>query len=298
MKQGTGGTRRMQGVAAGARSVLEPKARQSVRRFIRGRQCKDGGFCGRGGSGSDLYYTVFAAAVLDTLRCRRPLMKTRQYVGAFGAGGQLDFVHLACLARLRAALFPRDRELLDPILASMERYRSADGGYSNRGPGAESGTAHAAFLATLTHADLGRPLPDVDRLLAAVESLRAPAGGYANQKGVGRGDTNATAAAVLVRSQAGPVSDDAIRDWLLAQQQPEGGFLAHPTAPLPDLLSTATALFALRTMNCPLRDVADATVSFVESLWHEEGGFSGHIADDVADCEYTFYALLALGSLV
>jgi len=33
------------------------------------------------------------------------------------------------------------------------------------------------------------------------------------------------------------------------------------------------------------------------SLWTSRGAFYGNWADDVADCEYTYYALLALGHL-
>ncbi|MBT7298332.1 MAG: hypothetical protein HN849_02405, partial [Victivallales bacterium] len=38
------------------------------------------------------------------------------------------------------------------------------------------------------------------------------------------------------------------------------------------------------------------TAAFVESCWDESGGF-GAIPDTTPDCEYTFYALLALGAL-
>ena len=155
--------------AARAKPLLNDSG-QSVIRFIQSRYHRSGGYRGRGDE-LDLYYTVFAAAALDTLRYRRPLNRTRRYVDSFGTGARLDFVHLACLARLRAALFPRDRRMVDTILGGLERFRAADGGYCGGAPGAAQGTAHAAFLATLAYADLERPLPDVDRLLQAVEEL-------------------------------------------------------------------------------------------------------------------------------
>ena len=40
--------------------------------------------------------------------------------------------------------------------------------------------------------------------------------------------------------------------WLLSRCRPEGGFFASPMAPLPDLLSTATALHALDAMRVDL----------------------------------------------
>jgi len=35
----------------------------------------------------------------------------------------------------------------------------------------------------------------------------------------------------------------------------------------------------------------------VQSLWHEDGGFSSQQLDTTTDCEYTYYGLLALGCL-
>ena len=89
-----------------------------------------------------------------------------------------------------------------------------------------------------------------------------------------------------------------VADWLLARAYPQGGFLAMPEAPLPDLLSTATTLHALacleREIPAPTRE---RCLDFIDTLWSAEGGFHGHWADDALDAEYTFYGLLALGHL-
>jgi len=63
-----------------------------------------------------------------------------------------------------------------------------------------------------------------------------------------------------------------------------------------DLLSTAVALYALRLASVELGDLREACLDFVDSLW-SPGGFHGCVADRTPDCEYTFYGLLALGSL-
>ena len=91
-----------------------------------------------------------------------------------------------------------------------------------------------------------------------------------------------------------------------AQQGPElmrrfceaGGFCANPDMPVPDLLSTAVALFALRTLNTDLDAMREPCLNFVESLWRDSGGFAGHVTDEIEDIEYTFYALLSIGCLV
>jgi hypothetical protein len=48
------------------------------------------------------------------------------------------------------------------------------------------------------------------------------------------------------------------------------------------------------------RDIAgikESCLDFVDSLWTNEGAFHGHWGDDLLDCEYTYYGLLALGHL-
>jgi prenyltransferase beta subunit len=278
-----------------ARACLEPKAKDSVAQFAIDRRNPDGGFRGRGGEAGDLYYTVFGAAILNALGRKASLLKTRGYVASFGDGPDLDFVHLTCLARLRAGAyrFSRPRTILDRI----EEYRADDGGYHHAEQQADRGSAYAAFLALMAYEDFSKHIPDPDRILTSMNELRTDNGAYKNEPDAVFGGTNATAAAVLVRSQLGDTVESDVGEWLLAQRHEQGGFLANPRAPVPDLLSTATALFALRTMNVPTDGFWEPCTEFVESMWHEDGGFGGHLADDTPDCEYTFYALLALGCL-
>ena len=93
-----------------------------------------------------------------------------------------------------------------------------------------------------------------------------------------------------------PVPEEAV-EWLRARCLASGGFLAAPAAPMPDLLSTATALHALAATATPLDDLREPCLDFIDSLWDPRGGFHGTWADDALDCEYVFYGLLALGHL-
>jgi hypothetical protein len=86
--------------------------------------------------------------------------------------------------------------------------------------------------------------------------------------------------------------------WLALRRSKYGGFLATPNAPIPDLLSTATALFALQTLRYPLEKIKESCLTFIEEMWDDCGGFYGHIFDNTPDCEYTFYGLLSLGILM
>jgi prenyltransferase beta subunit len=84
---------------------------------------------------------------------------------------------------------------------------------------------------------------------------------------------------------------------LLARRHAQGGFVAVPGAPIPDLLSTATALHALSGLQQPLGPVQESCLDFIDTLWTNEGAFHGHWDDSHLDVEYAYYGLLALGHL-
>jgi hypothetical protein len=250
------------------------ESRDLVTAFLRERVNPDGGFQDRAGA-SDLYYTVFGLDGLIALQEELPVAQTATYLDRFGDGAGLDLVHLACLARAWAAL----RRQPDGVIVD---------------------TAYGAFLALGAYQDLGRALPAAEGVVRSLQRLRAADGSYANHPGLKSGVTTATAAAVLVLRHLDAALDGADRAaglWLLDRCHPRGGFFASCSTPVPDLLSTATALHALSALHLPLAGLRDPCLDFVDSLWTNRGGFFATWADDAVDCEYTFYALLALGHL-
>ncbi len=182
------------------------------------------------------------------------------------------------------------------LLDRIGQFRSADGGY-RASPGAAQSTAYDSFLAIGAYQDLQAELPEPERILDCLRSLRTADGGYTNQADLPVGLTPPTAAAATLLRHFGQPADDALGDWLLERCHATGGFLAGPGVPLPDLLSTATALHALAGLHVDFGHVQEACLDFVDSLWTSRGGFYGHWADDVLDCEYTYYGLLSLGHL-
>ena len=278
---------------------LAPKqlgeSRDLVAAFLRGRLNPHGGFQDRAGA-SDLYYTVFGLDALIALQEELHIDLTAAYLSRF-AESDLDFVHLACLARGWAALrrLP-ELSVVDQVLARIEACRSEDGGYATS-PGATHGTAYAAFLAVGAYQDLGRAMPARVGLLESLRALRAQDGSYGNHPGLPSGVTTATAAAIMLMRHLEAAPDRDAGMWLLDRCQTSGGFLASRATPVPDLLSTAAALHALSSLQVPLGGVREPCLDFVDSLWTNRGGFFATWADDAADCEYTYYALLALGHL-
>ena len=153
-----------------------------------------------------------------------------------------------------------------------------------------------SFLAMGAYQDMGLEMPEPMALCASAEGLRTDDGAYANMAGMPIGTTPSTAAAItMLRNLDRPVSPEAA-DWLLARAHPEGGFFAIPGIPMPDLLSTATSLHALSGMKVSVENVKEACLDFVDSLWTGKA-FCGSWEDEEADCEYTYYGLLALGHL-
>ena len=265
--------------------------------FLRGQLNDDGGFKNRSGD-SDLYYSVFGIEGLLALRAELPVSRIASYLANFGAGESLDLVHASCLLRCWAALPPEVRRDAPrgKVLERVAQFRSADGAYAAE-PGADKGTLYGCFMAAGAHQDAGAELPDPGAVVNCIRRLRADDGGYANGDDLPMGLTPpSAAAATLLRNLGEPVPQE-LGDWLLARHHAQGGFFATPLAPIPDLLSTATALHALSGMQASLEAVKEPCLDFVDSLWTNRGAFYGNWTEDVTDCEYTYYGLLALGHL-
>lgn len=266
-----------------------------VEEYLRSQLNPDGGFGDRSGS-SDLYYTVFGLESLIALGVLVPPAITG-YLLSFGHGQRLDLVHLCCLIRCRASAgIPFSEADREAFLLQLESYRTADGGYRQE-PIASSGSAYGCFLTTMAYEDLGLQIPLKDTMVAYLRQLQTADGGFANEPSQSFALTPSTAAVATLLASFGKEYCHGVGAWLLSRYCPDGGFFATVTVPIPDLLSTATALHALGCLGVPLDSIRESCLDFIQSLWNGRGAFRGSWMDDTADCEYTYYALLALGHL-
>ena len=119
--------------------------------------------------------------------------------------------------------------------------------------------------------------------------------------------STAVCCVLAMQHERGEALDTALVSWLKERQDETGGFRASEVteaddpagkppgalvAPVPDLLSTAVALFTLRLVGArPL-----SASRFIEAHWLDMGSFAPTLLDDYSDVEYLFYGLLALGS--
>lgn len=266
--------------------------------FLQSQHNDDGGFADRAGS-SDLYYTVFGLQCLLALQQPIDAPRVARFLNGFDPAQQ-DLVHAGSLARCWASLpdTPLPEGLAEAIGTKVESHRTADGGYSER-TGSSTGSCYGAFVALGALQDAGLATPDPEAIGTCLSSLATGEGGYANDSDIRMGNVPGTAAAVTIQHQLELPIDPASADFLLSCCHPEGGFFAMPEAPMPDLLSTATALHALSCTGRDVSKVQDPCLDYVDTLWTSRGGFYGHWAEeeDALDVEYTYYGLLALGHL-
>lgn len=273
-----------------------------VTAFVQSELNPNGGFNDREGT-PDLYYTVFGIDSLTALQADFDPAATAKWVATFGDGEGLDFVHLCCLARIWAGLKGFGIEEKRPTEKLAERilaFRKEDGGFSPKAD-SQRGTAYGAFLALGAFQDLQVEFPEPLRLVQSLKFLETKDGAWTNERVADQqmpvGSTNATAAVVAVLRNLEMPIDARVGEWLLARVHAEGGATAAPATPMPDLLSTATALHALSGLQIPIKPLQDSILDYIDTLWTNTGSFHGNWTEETLDVEYTFYGLLALGHL-
>ena len=264
--------------------------------FLAARLNPDGGFQDRDGA-SDLYYTVFGLEALTALRRDLPTDAVRRYLERHTDPARLDFVHTACLARCWADIGAAGEAPAAALLARLETYRTPDGGYSPT-DGAGHGTAYGCFLALGAYEDLGaapgrsRPSHRVPGRPACRRwRVRQPAGhadrpDAAHRRGGDRaaaprparrcaGCRVAAGAACAGRRVLRGAGDAIARSALDGHGPPCAGRRACPARGHPGSPASTSSTACGPT---PAASTAAGAMT-----WQ--------------DCEYTFYALLALGHL-
>jgi len=270
-----------------------------IESFVRARLDACGGFVDRTAK-PDLYYTVFGIDCLLALGAGVPVDRITRYLGTFDTGQTLNLLHLTCLARCFAALpgVAVPDGLRQRVAEALQRHRKEDGGYDTELESSH-GSAYGCFVAVAALQDIDAPLPEADAIDHCLNGLATADGGYANDPDIPLGSVPATSAAVTLRRALGlTVSPRSVR-FLTNCFHAQGGMIALPAAPLPDLLSTAVGLHALRAADANVSELRERCLDFLDSLWTARGSFYPTWAeeDHALDVEYTFYALLALGHL-
>lgn len=274
------------------RKRLGGGALERVREYVASQRTGGGGFAGPGGE-EDIYYTLFGWMLEWTLGMRRDGGAMRAYLEGLDRRG-MDLVHYAAWVRcgmlqrlVAAGRFGALAYLFPPRLPEPPQSAA-------RVRGGDPLSPYSLFVRLSLDEDSGRGIADRSVILKSLDDYRAHGGGWANVRGAAEATTNATAAAMMVTGQLKGYRRGADSLFLRELQQVSGGFGAVAGSPIPDLLSTATALFTLGQYGEGAKYPA---ADFIEAHWLDGGGFAATLSDGAGDVEYTFYGLLALGAL-
>ena len=306
------------------------KADQSYRdkhsRWITAQQTTEGGFPNRRGN-TELYYTTFGLRSLSALNALTPdiagkackyLLLLRQNAqrtlgDAVSAASWWDGVTL-CEEVLGPCLGEGDRnqttELTIQLLAKLKR---DDGGWAKTAMEGNSSLYHT-FLALCAYQRMGKPMPEINKVERFLGTLAHSEGGFLENKYSKKPGTNGTAAGIalslmlqtqslLGRMAIGAGLQQVLQPWISKNfmthagfiqrmhSSDEGGFIATPSAPVADLLSTYTALFTLKNLGQTDARMLDRALKYARSLEDPAGGYIGFLLETTPDCEYTFYGL-------
>ncbi len=256
-----------------ALKMLDDDAVSEIREFVLRRQHTSGGFVDRAGN-PDLYYSLFGFYLAKTLGLNEILRATGAYAENETGGNIPDCIHLQCTAILIAEL--SDNKMLLKDLRKKIRW--------NLSKQIEKQPEYGAFVTLLSCYHTG----DYNSVFSVMRHLK-------RLKEKETLPSTVIAALIVMHSSIKKLTGNLIGK-LIAFYDGKGGFRAVKTAPVTDMLSTAVSLYSLRYSGYDLRMIKPDCLRFIDSHYIN-GGFCSNILDRDPDIEYTFYGLLALGSL-
>lgn len=254
-------------------ALIDTESLKQMQSFVISQQTSEGGFPDRAGK-CDVYYSLFGcyvAEALDVITINVPL---KRYVKHVAQTDTLSGINLHCASILYSKLNGLDtfpKRLRTKVLNDLHQTGSQFAIYSN-------------FLSLLTF----YYLKDLQGIFRIIKDLKAS--GQSTDM-----PCPVTAAQTVLLSLARkPINET--KERLMSFYRGKGGFSALHQTPAEDLLSTAVALYALHFTGSDIRLIKPDCLAYVDSLFCD-GGFRSTETDVEIDLEYTFYGLLALGSL-
>ena len=148
-----------------------------------------------------------------------------------------------------------------------------------------------------TGRELGIDLVSKEKVRAVLGRSLCDTGGYA-EPGTSSGTTTVTVAGAWLNLWMDGTIPSQTMGWFASVRSDTGGFRANPKAPIPDLLSTASAIQARSWAGMELDDGTRDTLEFVESCWLDDGSFGANPVCPTGDVEYMFYGLSSLANLL
>ena len=270
---------------------LSDEARKRTSSFVRSQMTENGGFMDKSGK-ADLYYTPFGLMLTHILQLNINPDITEQWLDKQDSRLS-DLVSRSAYVRSRMLCkllkYGKSGFALNRLFKTKQTFPA----FTNY-PHNDMYSPYSQFMSLSLREDMDIGTINRQEILSSLSAYRVESGGFTNIKGGKEPSTNATVAALAVKGQLCGYTDNEDIRYLFSSQDESGGFFACPASPVPDLLSTATALFMLKCYAVEPQFNAD---DFIDAHWLESGGFGATFIDESGDAEYTFYGLLALGAV-
>jgi len=280
--------------------LLDESIQTEIRNRVLASFNSDGGFADRGGK-SDLYYSIFGCFVSEALSIDEIKPQLKEFVKAKVKDPSLSGVNLYCGSILYTKTNGFDsttEKLRKKIEAELEVETENKSSYS-----------YFIGLITLYYLKDYRLIlklkKRIKRTSKEKDSTCSLTAAYAIVNYFFNRSKNFSSYTFLRRQESKSLNkmdsrlSENVRNSignLFSFYRGKGGFAAIQKAPVPDLLSTAVALYSLHFIDTDLKDIKPDCLTFVDDLYLN-GGFRATEMDFDIDIEYTFYGLLALGSL-
>lgn len=254
--------------------IFDESILNEIRNFLKYSQHESGGFMDRAGN-PDLYYSLFGVWSALALEEIEILSQVRSWAESIRPEKSTSVIEVACLLMIRKTLGMKgSSSFLFRLLARLTVSSKNISPY------------YRLFITLLL----------IDTFLPNLTNLKWPGKKRLLQR-AGKIISSCTeaVAALVVSAKAGAYTGK-LQDQLVAFFNEETGFTAFHGKKDGDMLSTSAALFALRFSGFDLRGMTPACLDFLGRNY-SEGAFLSGDGDPELDIEYTFYGLLAAGSL-
>ena len=276
------------------RDNMSREAQERIKEYIRS-QMEECAFFVDKRRRKDVYYSVFGLMLSYVFGVRIDCSAARTQL-ELNKPNEHDLVHYAAYIRSKMILILLERNKAGIVLSRLfsveEKTLPAFTGFPHNDPH----SPYSVFILLSLLEDMGHKIKNKNELLRSLDLYRISGGGYSNNERAtvpnALSATNATAAALCIRGQLEGYNMNEDVEYLRGLQDESGGFFATDQSPVPDILSTATALFVL---SCYKKAPLVEPDAFIEAHWLDSGGFAPTLLENESDIEYTFYGILALG---
>ena len=269
-----------------ALDMLNEQGQQEVFQFLKSQQNMDGGFNDRSGR-SDLYYSLFGLLLMKGSPLNPPkgdlsdgsseMLRLRQFITRQSSSKQHGFIEQCCLGLLQKEL------KISWILRIKTLLKLSHSFWKER---YSINLSYRSFVLFLT----------LDAVLPFRGLLQRFSGKMLSRIEVNENSPCSEIAAKVFLLKISGKDGSEEQQLLMPFASKSGGFRAFQHLEQADMLSTAVALFSLKNAGCDLRLLAPGCLGFIQQNF-VNGAFLSGDGDQTTDLEYTFYGLLALGTL-